>query len=80
MENNQYPLEFLTEFIDRDGWNKLKQDFIPKYDDPYLACYNEEKESIEYDNPYVDNEGDINPGEVRIYFSEKILPNNNLYS
>ena len=72
MENNQYPLEFLTEFIDRNGWEKLREDFIPKYDDPYSACYNEEKESIEYDNPYVDDEGDINPGEVRIYFSEKI--------
>lgn len=72
MENYQYPLEFLTEFIDRNGWEKLREDFIPKYDDPYLACYNEEKESIEYDNPYVDDEGDLNPGEVRIYFSEKI--------
>ena len=72
MENKEYPLEFLTEFIDRDGWIKLREGFIPKYNDPYKEWYNEEKESIEYEIPYVDEESAINPGEVRIYFSEKI--------
>ena len=72
MENRQYSLEFLTEFIDRNGWKKLKNDFIPKHDDPYKEYYDEEKESIEYENSFVNDEGETDSGEVKIYFSTKI--------
>lgn len=72
MEKNQDPLAFLTEFIDRNGWMKLKRDFIPQKGDPLRDFYKEVTESIEYEFEYIDEDGDIDPGEVKIYFSKTI--------
>lgn len=72
MENNQLPLEFLTEFIYRNGWGKLKDDFIPKPGDPYSIHYNQEDELYEWDYDYVNEEGEVEFNHIQIYFSKKL--------
>jgi hypothetical protein len=40
------PLNFLTEFIENQGWTQFKNDFIPAINDPYYDYYDSEKEAI----------------------------------
>lgn len=40
------PLQFLTEFIENNGWYALKQEFIPQENDPYYDYYDPNTETV----------------------------------